>query len=185
MKHLVLRIAVAATILACTATARAQSPDSVESAEYLIKAGYVYNFAKLVEWPSAARRTDRPMVIGVLGNDAFAAVLARVVDGKTIDGRPFVVKQLRISDFRNCGCQILFLGAGESARTDDVIQFQNAASVLTIAEGPEFATRGGVIALALEDSRVRFTVNIDAAARASLNISSRLLTLAHIVHSTR
>lgn len=185
MKHLVVRGVVLAALLALATGARAQSPDSGESSEHLIKAGYVYNFAKLVEWPASAYRKGRPLVIGVLGNDAFAAVLARVVDGKTIDERPFVVKTLTSRDFKACGCQILFLGAGESARTDDVIQFQNAASVLTVAEGPEFATRGGVIGLSLEDSRVRFTVNIDAATRASLNVSSRLLTLASVVHSAR
>lgn len=182
MRHLVLRAAV--VLLACTATAQAQGPGDEQSPEYLIKAGYVYNFAKLVEWPAAGRR-EGPLVIGVLGNDAFAAVLSGVVDGKTIDDRPFVVKRLKSRDFKTCDCQILFLGEGESARVDDVVDYQRTASVLTIAEGRDFATRGGIIALTLEDSRVRFSVNIDAASRASLNISSRLLTLATVVHEPR
>jgi hypothetical protein len=185
MKHLVLPVAVLATILACTANVRAQGPGSQESSEYLIKAGYIYNFAKLVEWPSSAARKGQPMVIGVLGNDAFATVLERVVQGKTIDERPLVVKRLRTRDFKDCSCQILFLAAAQSTRTDDVVQFQNASSVLTVAEAPEFAKRGGIIAMTLEDSKVRFAVNVDAATQASLNISSRLLALASIVHSTR
>ena len=185
MKNLVMRLALCAMVLAVAATAHAQSLRTSESSEYLIKAGYVYNFAKLVEWPASNARRDQPMIIGVLGNDAFATVLERVVGGKKLDDRSILVKRLKSQNFRECGCQMLFVAASESARTDEVIQFQNTASVLTIAEMPEFAKRGGVIALTLEDSKVRFMVNVDAAAQASLNISSRLLTLASVVHTAR
>ena len=174
-----------ATVAGFAANGSAQDLRSAESSEHLIKAGYIYNFAKLVEWPSSVTRTRQPIVIGVLGNDTFAAVLDRVVDGKRIDDRPFEVKRLKNREFRGCGCQILFVAEAESARTDEIIEFQNTASVLTIAEAPDFARRGGVIALVLENSRVRFIVNVDAAARAALTISSRLLTLATIVHSPR
>ena len=185
MRHVVRRLAVLATALACAAGASAQEPSPAESSEYLIKAGYIYNFAKLVEWPAAAARRGQPIVIGVLGNDAFAAVLDRAVNGKKIDDRPLLVKPLKNKDARDCGCQILFIGEAESARTDQVIQSQSAASVLTIAEAPDFARRGGIIALVLEDSKVRFIVNVDAASQAALSISSRLLALATIVHTSR
>jgi hypothetical protein len=167
------------------ANASAQDLSSANSSEYLIKAGYVYNFAKLVEWPVSAARKGQPIVIGVLGNDSFATVLDRVVDGKKIDDRPFRVKRLKNREFKDCDCEILFVSAAESARTDEIIQFQNTASVLTIAEAPDFAKRGGIIALILEDSKVRFLVNVDAATQAALTISSRLLTLATIVHTSR
>ena len=186
MKHLAVRFAILATMmLAFAAHTRAQDLAVPEASEYLIKAGYVYNFAKLVEWPSSVVEKGQPMVIGVLGNDAFATVLTRVVEGKKVDDRTFVVKRLKSTDFRTCHCHILFVGTAEPVRTEDIIQFQNTASVLTIAETPDFARKGGVVALTLEDNKVRFTVNIDAATQASLNISSRLLTLASIVHSTR
>jgi len=184
MRHLGLRIAVGALLLGLSANASAQDQNGSDTAEYLIKAGYVYNFAKLVEWPSAAVHKSQPIVIGVLGNDAFAAVLERVVDGKKIDARPFVVKRLK-GQFRDCGCHILFVSAAESVRADEIIQFQNAASVLTISEAPDFARRGGIIALVLQDSKVRFAVNVDAASQAALTISSRLLALATIVHTGR
>jgi hypothetical protein len=177
--------ALLAMVMACGSPARAQSPRSQESSEYLIKAGYVYNFAKLVEWPSSAFRNGGPLVVGILGNDAFANVVARVVEGKRIDDRPLQVKRVTAKDFKECGCQILFVAGAESAPVEDVIRFQNAASVLTIAETPEFTRRGGVIALTLEDRKVRFMVNTDAATQASLAISSRLLTLASVVHTTR
>jgi hypothetical protein len=124
-------------------------------------------------------------VIGVLENDSFATVLARVVNGKTIDNRPFVVKRLKKKEFIQCGCQILFVPSGENPRTDEIVQLQNTASVLTIADAPDFASRGGVIAFIIEDSRVRFVVNVDAASQAGLTISSRLLALAKIVHTDR
>ncbi len=185
MRNVVRRLAVLVTALACAAGASAQEPSPAESSDYLIKAGYIYNFAKLVEWPAAMARRGQPIVIGVLGNDAFATVLDGTVHGKKIDDRPLLVKRLKNKDARDCGCQILFIGAAESGRTDEIIQSQSAASVLTIAEAPDFARRGGIVALVLEDSRVRFIVNVDAAAQAALSISSRLLALATVVHTSR
>ena len=185
MRHVVGRIVLLATVMGFAANASAQDPSSADSSEYLIKAGYIYNFAKLVEWPSSVAPTGQPIVIGVLGNDSFATILDRVVHGKKIDDRPFLVKRLKNTEFRDCGCQILFVSAAESARTDEIIQFQTTASVLTIAEAPDFARRGGVIALILKDSKVRFMVNVDAATQGGLTISSRLLTLATVVHSSR
>ena len=185
MRHVVRRFVVLAMLAGLAASASAQDQRSAESSEYLIKAGYIFNFARLVEWPASSAAKGQPIVIGVLGNDAFATVLARVVDGKKIDDRPFLVKRLKNKEFKDCGCRILFVAAAESARADEVIQFQHTASVLTIAEAPDFARRGGIIALVLEDSKVRFIVNVDAATQAGLSISSRLLTLATVVHTAR
>lgn len=185
MRHAVRRLAHLAAFLALATSASAQAAGPAGPAEHLIKAGYIYNFAKLVEWPAAALRPGHPMVIGVLGNDAFAAVLQRVIEGKKIDDRPFVVKRLKDNEFRGCGCQILFVAAEEAGRADEIVQFQRTASVLTIADAPDFARRGGMIAFTLEDSKVRFIVNQEAAEQASLNISSRLLALATIVRTSR
>ena len=186
MKHLPLRFAVFVTLLmAWTVHVRTQNLSATESSEHLIKAGYVYNFAKLVEWPTAASAKGQPLVIGVLGNDDFATVLSRVVEGKRIDDRPFVVKRIKSKELKECGCRMLFVAASESARTDEIVQLQNSSSILTIAEAPDFARRGGVVALTLEDNKIRFAINVDAAAQASLNISSRLLALATIVHTGR
>jgi hypothetical protein len=185
MTSVLLRFTVFATLLALAGDVRAQNLSSGESSEHLIKAGYVYNFAKLVEWPASVAPKGQPIVIAVLGNDEFATVLSRVVDGKKIDDRVFTVKRLKGKDLKECGCRILFVASSESARTEEIVQFQNAASVLTIAEVPDFARRGGIISLTLEDSKVRFAINVDAAAQASLTISSRLLTLATIVHAAR
>jgi hypothetical protein len=185
MIYVVRRIVLLAAMACFAAGANAQDLSSADSSEHLIKAGYVYNFAKLVEWPASAVRTGQPIVIGVLGNDAFATVLARVVEGKKIDDRSFVVKRLKNKEYRDCGCRILFIAETERALTDEIIQFQSGASLLTIAEAPDFAKRGGIIALTVVDSRIRFVVNVEAATQAGLNISSRLLALATIVQTSR
>ena len=181
-----LRLALAATFLICGLQARAQNFDASGSSEYLVKAGFIYNFAKLVEWPAATfGNSGRPIVIGVLGNDSFAATLERVVDGKNIELRPFLVKRLRSAkESKECACHMLFIASAESSRAEEIVQLLKGTSVLTIAETPGFSKQGGVINFVLEDRKVRFEVNVDAAKQAGLNISSRLLSLARIVQTS-
>lgn len=161
--------------------ANAQSSDSPESSEYLIKAGFIYNFAQLVQWPAGAfSQEDSPIVIGILGTDPFGAIIDRVIENKKLAGRTLVVKRLKrgaaVKD-----CNILFVSSSEAAHLDEVIQSTKGMPILTIGETPGFAVRGGIINLTLEGNRVRFEVNIEAAKQANLNISSRLLALAKIV----
>jgi YfiR/HmsC-like len=161
--------------------ANAQTPDSSESAEYLIKAGFIYNFAQLVQWPVAAfSQADSPIVIGVLGTDPFGTIIDRVVENKKLDGRSLVVRRLkRGAPLRDCN--ILFVSSSEAAHLEEILQSTKGLPILTIGELPGFAMRGGIINLTLEGNKVRFEVNIEAARQANLNISSRLLALAKIV----
>ena len=185
MKRLRLRLAIAATFLIFGLQARAQNFDAAGSSEYLVKAGFIYNFAKLVEWPAATFTSPgEAIVIGVLGSDSFATTLERVVDGKKIELRPFTVKRLKSAkDSKDCACHMLFIASAESPHSDEVLQLLKGTSVLTIAETPGFSKQGGIINFVLEDSKVRFEVNVDAAKHAGLNISSRLLSLAKIVQT--
>ena len=164
--------------------ANAQSSASAASAEYLIKAGFIYNFAQLVQWPSAAfSQADSPIVIGILGTDPLGTSIDRVVENKKLDGRNLIVKRLRWSkDLKDLTeCNILFISSSEKEHVADVINMIKWLPILTIGETPGFAARGGIINLTLEDNKVRFEVNIGAAKQANLNISSRLLALAKIV----
>lgn len=161
--------------------AHAQNSDSSESSEYLIKAGFIYNFAQLVQWPAGTfAQADSPIVIGIFGTDPFGGTIDRVIENKKLDGRSLVVKRLKrgasIKD-----CNILFVSASETPHLDEVIQSAKGLPILTIGETPGFAVRGGIINLTLEGNKVRFEVNIDAAKQANLSISSRLLALARIV----
>ena len=170
--------------LGWTSETIAQVSDPSESSEYLIKAGFIYNFAKFVEWPSGAfAEPDSPIVIGVLGTDPFGTILDRIVEDKKIGSRGFVVKRLKWGkDLRDLKeCKILFVSSSEKPHIDDFLQMVKGLPILTVGETPGFAERGGMIRFTLEDNRVRFEVNVEAARQAELSISSRLLTLARII----
>lgn len=169
------------------APAFAQAPDSSDSSEYLIKAGFIFNFAKFVEWPSNAfAQPDSPIVIGILGTDPFGTIIDKIVQDKKIGTRGFIVKRLKWgTDLKELKeCKILFVGASEKAHIDELVQMVRGLPILTVGETPGFAERGGVIRFALEDNRVRFEVNVVAAQQADLTISSRLLTLARIIQQS-
>jgi YfiR/HmsC-like len=165
----------------------AQASDASDSSEYLIKAGFIYNFAKFVDWPSAAfAQPDSPIVIGILGTDPFGNLIDRIIENKKIGARGLVVKRLKwgtdLKDLKEC--KILFVGTSEKAHLDDLLQIVKTLPILTVGEAPGFAERGGVIRFVLEDNRVRFEINVEAAHQADLTISSRLLTLARIIQQT-
>jgi hypothetical protein len=129
---------------------------------------------------------DSPIVIGVLGTDPFGDIINHVVEGKKIGARGFVIRRFKWSkelkdqkDFKEC--RILFVSASEKLHFEEIIDAVKGLPILTVGETPGFAERGGMIRLMLEDNRVRFEVNVDAAHYGNLNISSRLLTLARII----
>lgn len=160
------------------------------SSEYLIKAGFIYNFASLVQWPpSSFPQSDSPIVIGILGEDHFGATLDRVLEGKRINGRGFAIKRFRSTSqlAKVTGelkqCQILYVSSSEMQHLSEAIQLVKGLPILTIGETPGFANSGGIINLVVENNRVRFEVNVDAAKEADLSISSRLLALARIIQS--
>lgn len=160
---------------------RAWSQDAEASSEYLIKAGYIYNFAKLVEWPTTSfAQSDSPIVIGIVGTDPFGPIIDKVLEGKRINGHPFVIRRLKpTAEVKEC--HILFLGSSMESHIADAIRLTRGTPILTISEIPGFADHGGIIHLSLEQNKVRFEVNVDAAREADLNISSRLLVLAKVI----
>jgi hypothetical protein len=175
-------------ILLAALTLNAQNTSG--SAEYLIKAGFIYNFANLVQWPYASfAQSDSPIVIVILGEDHFGTTLDHALDGKKVNARSFVIKRAKsIAELqRTLGpqkdCQILYVSSSEMPHLSDAIQMLKGVPVLTIGETPGFARNGGIINLILEDNKVRFEVNVAAAKEADLNISSRLLALARIIQS--
>ena len=183
MKQLRLMIAIV-MCLSVAFHAHAQTSDGDDSSEYLIKAGFIYNFAKLVDWPANSfAQPDSPIVIGILGVDPFGTIIDRTVGDKKIGNRRFVVKRLKWgTDVRDCN--ILFVSSSEYGHVDEIVRAVRGLPILTIGEVPGFASRGGVINLILEDNKVRFEVNVEAAKQANLTISSRLLALARIVPQT-
>jgi YfiR/HmsC-like len=184
LRRLGILIVVLGMTLNWTSTADAQAGDASESSEYLIKAGFIYNFAKFVEWPANAfAQPDSPIVIGVLGTDPFGNTIDRIVEDKKVGTRGFVVRRYKWSkELKEVKeCKILFVSASEHAHIDEIVESVKGLPILTVGETPGFAERGGVIRFTLEGNRVRFEVNVEAAHQAELNISSRLLTLAKII----
>ena len=149
--------------------------------EYEVKAAFIYNFAKFVDWPREAFPDPAsPIVVGVLGFDPFGSTLDRALRNKTAQGRSFVVRRFKsIEELEDC--HILFISGSENKRLDQILQQLDGSDVLTIGETEGFARVGGIINFIEERNRIRFEINIAAAERGQLRISARLLLLAKIV----
>lgn len=149
--------------------------------EYQVKAAFLYNFAKFVEWPPGTfHDAAEPFTVGVLGQDPFGAELELIFKTNTVGGRRVVVKRAGgLEQLRHC--QIVFVSASEKRRLPLIFKSFDHAGVLTIGDAEGFAGQGGVIGFRMDHSRVRFQVNVDAAARAGLLVSSRLLNIASVV----
>jgi TonB family protein len=144
--------------------------------EYQVKAAYLYNFAKLTEWPSRSLPSGpSPLVIGVIGgDDEFVDILTKTVGGRTIETHPVIVKPAPSPDELK-SCQIVFFRSSERKRTPDAIATLSQAGILLVGEDDAFLRQGGMINLVLEGGRVRFEVNRDALDRADLRFSPPLL----------
>jgi hypothetical protein len=150
------------------------------SGEYSVKAAFLYNFAKFVDWPADAGNGTGAIVIGILGDDPFGGTLDQVVAGKTVNGSRLAVTRLKFGqDLRRC--HILFIGASEHKRLPQIFQSLNGAGVLTVSDMEQFHQQGGMIRFVIEQSKVRFEINVAAAEKAGLKVSSKLLALAKSV----
>jgi hypothetical protein len=149
---------------------------------YQVKTAFLFNFAKFIEWPASGfAKPQSPFTICVLGQDPFGSTLTDTLQGKLIGERPLLVRRLKDkSEARTC--QIVFVSSSESAHLADIVETLRGGSVLLVGETNGFAASGGTIEFTLEDDRVRFAINADAANRSGLKFSSKLLALARIVH---
>lgn len=157
---------------------------SPSATEYQIKAAFLFNFVKFVEWPSDSFPSESaPLQICVLGQNPLGQELETLTRGKTISGRALEINHVS-SLQRAKTCQLLFVSSSERRRTQEILAAMEGASVLTVGDEEGFARGGGVINFLFENDRVRFEINVDAAARARLKISAKLLALAKLVVRT-
>jgi len=149
--------------------------------EYDLKAAMLYNMLQFVDWPTSAY-PDRsaPDLLCVLGWDPFGSSLSSLVSRKVLNGRPTELRHFRTSDGAQV-CHVLYISSSERKSLAQILSSLKGTSVLTVGEMSQFAAHGGMIQFALEDKQVHFEINLDAATRAELKISSRLLVLATIV----
>jgi hypothetical protein len=157
---------------------RAQSPTA---GEYQVKAAFLFNFAKFVEWPSSSLPDlSAPLRICILGRDPFGDELRNITKEKTVSGRKLQIDQL--VDLQHARtCQIVFIASSEKAQLKGILEALQGANVLTVAYTKGFAEQDGMINFVLENDRVQFEVNRKAAEQAGLKISSKLLSVAKLV----
>ena len=168
-----------AGVPAAVTPARGQANPSVE---YQVKAAFLFNFAKFVEWPSDTFvSVNSPIILCVFGYDPLGSALDETIRGKAINNRAVVARRINeLPDLKSC--QLVFVSSVEYKHLSEVLKSLKGTSALVVGESDGFADCGGGIQIFLEDKKLRFAVNVDAIQRARLAVSSKLLALAKIVH---
>jgi hypothetical protein len=156
--------------------------DAPALTEYQVKALFLLNFTKYVEWPAEAfKQTNSPIIVGVLGDEKFGGLVKAAVEGKTANGRPIEERTFGGDD--DCSqCQILFISAAEKKNAREIVERVKAAAILTVGEMEKFAEQGGIINFTMKDGKVRLEIDLNAARTAKLQVSSKLLSVADAVH---
>lgn len=156
--------------------AQAQEP----SAEYQLKAAFLYNFAKFVEWPVETFPTpSAPFTICAVGNDPFGSSLDAIA-GKTVRDRALVIKRIR-SGGAAAGCQILYVSPSEVPQASDLLRSLHKAPVLTVCDIDACAETGLMLNLRMADNRVQLDMNLEVVQQTPLKVSSQLIKLTRIV----
>lgn len=156
------------------------------SSEVKLKAAFVFNFTKLVDWPSFSfSDANAPLILCSPGNDPITPLLLKLTEGKTVKGRSLKVAalpNLREASREAFGaCHLLYFGANRDAALGDLASWIDGAAVLTVGDGEDFTTEGGMIGLVLDGPKIRFHINNTAAERHGIKIGSKLLSLGKTV----
>lgn len=175
-RNLRIRNALALLVLLVPVSSGLAQPPT--AAEYRVKAAYLYNFTKYIEWPPGAfASASAPIVIGILGDDPFGKLLEETIRGRTSQGRPVTIRRSRrVDDLRDC--QIVFISGSEKTELDATLAILAQRNVVTVCDtGPPF-DRGVTIRLMVADATVQFEVRLDAAEGLGVRFNSRMLEAA-------
>ena len=173
--------AVASVLIGALTPATASAQQTLEPD---VKAAFLYNFTRFIEWPGPAAGTSVPFRLCVVADSAMEQAIKRAVEGEVVDGRPLVMT-LPQSPQEAGECQMLFVGRTEHGRADSLLTAVRDLPVLTVGDSPQFFEHGGAIQFVLVDNRVRFDVHLPHAQRARLKISAKLLRVARRVEPIR
>jgi hypothetical protein len=143
------------------------------SVEYQVKAAFLYNFIRFVEWPPSAQSGD--LIVCMAGRNPLGPYFEGTVKGETTGGRPIVPRVILEPD---ADCKVVFVPRG--ATTSAYLRAARGVPVLTIGEADDFLEAGGIINFYGDNGKVRFEISTQAAERSQLRLSSRLLRLARI-----
>ena len=149
--------------------------------EYQIKAAFVYNFVKFVEWPPQSfTSTNSPIIIGLLGKNVFGDNVEQAIRNKVINNRELQFKVFQsVAEATNCN--VLFVSASERRHYSEILKAFRDRSILTVSESDgsdDFIRDGGIINFVIVDKHVRFQINDANARSVGLKISSDLLSIA-------
>jgi uncharacterized protein DUF4154 len=159
------------------------SAQGYRSEEYELKAAILFNLLKFVEWPPTAfSGAEAPIVLCTVGRDPFGSALDQFA-GDTVNGRRLLIRRLQ-RDADPHGCHLVFVSSSERKLLAHFLKTLRGGPILTVGEMDQFATRGGMVQLSVEDKQVHFTINLAAASGEQLRIRSNLLALSRIVEST-
>lgn len=147
--------------------------------EYQVKAAFLLNFTKFIEWPATAfAAPDSPFAMCLLGKDRFGSALEAIVQGEVVNNRRIIVRRLSAPPAPQT-CQLVFFAEGENELRKMVREM--GSGVLTVGDGASFIRDGGMIAFVIDNRRVRFDINAAAAESGGLKLSSKLLSVARSV----
>jgi hypothetical protein len=163
--------------MAATRACAKETPESAAESE--VKSAYLLNFARFVDWPDSAFKSDASEIrIGIVGPAPLDPRVEFGMEERVIRGRPIRVIRLEGPDAVT-SCHIVFV-PGAAVLPEGILAATAGKPVLTVGESDSFAARGGVIQLYVEGEVVHFEINRAAAERNGLKISSRLLSLARL-----
>lgn len=169
-------------VILAAGSVRAQSdgpPRNVYD-ERMVKAAFIYNFAKFTDWPQEAfESADSPLRVCVLGTNTLGTAISTIV-GKTVKTRPVVASQIPDAKL-SAGCHVIFVSKTKRSELPAILDVLHARPLLLISDMPNFARLGGTINLYKRKSRLRFKINLEAAGKAGLRLSSKMLKLGEIV----
>jgi hypothetical protein len=173
-------VSLAILVGGAAATALPEFAQQGKPGEYEVKAVYLYNFARFVNWPQGSNKAGT-FTVCVLGRDPFGPILDETLAGDTIGGRKPIAR--RVASVHETECEILYISSSEAGRVKQILASIDKPGVLTVSDLPDFATGGGMIQFVMKENKVRFEVNLAAAEKAGLNVSSQLLKVAAAVRN--
>jgi uncharacterized protein DUF4154 len=150
-----------------------------------LKAAYLYNFAKFTAWPGAALGPSEPLVLCVLNDRDVSDMLVGLTKDRVIDGHALIVRTTKLDSPALHECRLLFVAGLDGVRSAALIDAVAGKPILTVSDLDSFAQFGGVAGFFVEGGTLRFAINLDAAQRNGLQLSSKLLGLARIVKDDR
>jgi hypothetical protein len=169
-------LAVLVGCCACPAPCAAQTATGPQ-----LKAAYLYNFVKFTEWPGDALGPADPIALCVVNDRQVTDMLVTLVQDRTIGGHRLTVRLVKVDDATLLTCRVVFAGGLDSARAAALLGALAGKPILTVGDGEQFAHAGGIAGFFVENGALRFAINMDAAQRAGVRLSSQLLGLAKIV----